>query len=344
MSYKEGDWVKITATGEYAEVLDRLDRDSLLVMIDEIEFPVLLEDVEEVVLDTEVPDKLSNSREKAAAKIKEIGLNVELDRGADKGLRVAMEPQYQSDGLIEYLYLSLINDSGWALKFDFRLIVDEEEDFKLSRILGGREQIQLTALYFEDINFSPRLEFDFTNPDPEAPSLQEFSYTHRPKGKHFVKGTSSMEGFDRPCYPVILCKQLPIDKKKALLSKAPKDAPKSKLDLEKFADADMMHPAYNRYLKVKAKEMVIDLHIEAINDKPKMLNNSQKLDFQLQYFRQQLLEAINGDYARMIVIHGVGSGKLKSAIFTVLRDYPEVVSFRNEYDGRFGHGASVIEL
>ncbi len=345
MGLNAGEWIRITATGEHAEIVDRLDRDSLLVVLDGIEFPVLIEDIEEVV-----PDHVSRgsdqkvTKAEVAERLLQTGLNTTLDRGKDKGLRVAMEPNYQSDGLIEYLYISLINDSGWALKFDFKLVIDEEVDFKINRVLGGREQIQLTALYFEDINFSPRLEFEFTNPDPEASSLQQFAFTHRPKGKHFLKDPSQPEGFDRPCYPVVLCKHLPEDKRKAILKKADKEAPKSKLDLSRYADADLMHPAFNNYLKVKAKEMVIDLHLEAIPDKPKNLSNRAKLDLQLEHFQQNLREAIREDYARMIVIHGVGSGKLKSEIFKVLRDYPEVKSFHNEFDPRFGHGASIIEL
>jgi dsDNA-specific endonuclease/ATPase MutS2 len=44
----------------------------------------------------------------------------------------------------------------------------------------------------------------------------------------------------------------------------------------------------------------------------------------------------------MIVIHGVGSGKLKDEIHEVLKTKKEVRYFINQYDARFGYGATEI--
>lgn len=46
--------------------------------------------------------------------------------------------------------------------------------------------------------------------------------------------------------------------------------------------------------------------------------------------------------ANLIVIHGVGKGKLKDEIHDILKTKRDVKSFINQYDGRFGYGATEI--
>jgi dsDNA-specific endonuclease/ATPase MutS2 len=42
------------------------------------------------------------------------------------------------------------------------------------------------------------------------------------------------------------------------------------------------------------------------------------------------------------VIHGIGEGKLRDEIHDILRLKKEVKSFVNQYDPRFGYGATEI--
>jgi dsDNA-specific endonuclease/ATPase MutS2 len=44
----------------------------------------------------------------------------------------------------------------------------------------------------------------------------------------------------------------------------------------------------------------------------------------------------------MVVIHGVGTGKLRDEIHEILRTKREVKSFINRYDPRYGYGATEI--
>jgi dsDNA-specific endonuclease/ATPase MutS2 len=44
----------------------------------------------------------------------------------------------------------------------------------------------------------------------------------------------------------------------------------------------------------------------------------------------------------MIVIHGIGSGKLKDEIHEILKYRKDVKSFVNQYDPRFGYGATEV--
>ncbi|MBK8471414.1 MAG: Smr/MutS family protein [Sphingobacteriales bacterium] len=55
-------------------------------------------------------------------------------------------------------------------------------------------------------------------------------------------------------------------------------------------------------------------------------------------------EAIRRREGIMVVIHGLGKSKLKQEIWKLLLEYTEVAHFDNDYDHRFGFGATLIEF
>ena len=46
----------------------------------------------------------------------------------------------------------------------------------------------------------------------------------------------------------------------------------------------------------------------------------------------------------MIVIHGLGKGKLRDEVHTILKQTPEVSRYKNEWSGRYGFGATEIRF
>ena len=46
----------------------------------------------------------------------------------------------------------------------------------------------------------------------------------------------------------------------------------------------------------------------------------------------------------MIVIHGLGKGKLREEVMRLLREYKEVAHFKNEYHPKYGFGATEISF
>jgi dsDNA-specific endonuclease/ATPase MutS2 len=96
----------------------------------------------------------------------------------------------------------------------------------------------------------------------------------------------------------------------------------------------------------KAKEhleqprSVIDLHIEKLTDNWHHLGNLQILGIQLKTFEKYYDLAIAHLQPSLIVIHGVGSGRLRDDIHELLKLRKEVKTFVNQYDPRFGYGAT----
>ena len=88
----------------------------------------------------------------------------------------------------------------------------------------------------------------------------------------------------------------------------------------------------------------VDLHIEKLMPEWKHLNNFEMLTLQLNTFEKYLDLAIAHHQHNLIVIHGVGTGKLKDEIHEILKGRREVRSFINRYDPRYGYGATEIFL
>lgn len=100
----------------------------------------------------------------------------------------------------------------------------------------------------------------------------------------------------------------------------------------------------NRHQLISAKNQFpsIDLHLHQLVDRTDGLSNHQKLDLQLTAFRRFLLDQESRRTKKMLVVHGVGTGRLKSEIQTIVAGIPGATM----HDANFslnGIGASWIE-
>jgi hypothetical protein len=87
---------------------------------------------------------------------------------------------------------------------------------------------------------------------------------------------------------------------------------------------------------------VVDLHIEKLTDEWKHLSNFEILTIQLKEFEKWYELAVAHRQPSLIVIHGIGRGTLRSEIHDILKTKKEVKTFINQYDPRFGYGATEI--
>lgn len=89
--------------------------------------------------------------------------------------------------------------------------------------------------------------------------------------------------------------------------------------------------------------MEIDLHLHQILDDERGMTAGEKLNYQLNYFERMLSKAIGDKKRKLVVIHGIGEGKLRGEIRRILKHYPGV----RYHDGdpkKYGSGATEILL
>lgn len=92
-------------------------------------------------------------------------------------------------------------------------------------------------------------------------------------------------------------------------------------------------------LAVKEKE--VDLHIEELVDSFKGWTNTQIIQHQIKQFQKELDQAISNNFYKITFIHGVGNGRLKQEIITILKNYSEL-SFQDASYKKYGFGATEV--
>ena len=89
-------------------------------------------------------------------------------------------------------------------------------------------------------------------------------------------------------------------------------------------------------------EIEVDLHIEELIETHKGMTNAHILDVQMANFKRELNIAIRKKVNKLIIIHGVGEGVLKSEIRRELYDcYPSIEHHDANYR-KYGYGATEI--
>lgn len=105
------------------------------------------------------------------------------------------------------------------------------------------------------------------------------------------------------------------------------------------------HHKINTEKKSKKDEVVleIDLHIEKLVKNFKHLTNFDILNIQVDTARHQLEFAIKNRIPKVVFIHGMGEGVLKTELDYLFGRYPEI-SFKEANYRKYGLGATEIYI
>ncbi len=95
--------------------------------------------------------------------------------------------------------------------------------------------------------------------------------------------------------------------------------------------------------KTPSEIIEVDLHIDELTDQAKNMGNYEMLQLQLKIFQQNLEKAIAEKAKKIVFIHGVGNGRLKQEITTILKGYSEV-SFHDGSYKNYGYGATEVVI
>lgn len=91
-------------------------------------------------------------------------------------------------------------------------------------------------------------------------------------------------------------------------------------------------------------EVEIDLHIEELIDSHRGMSNGEILSVQMANFKRELNVAIQRKAKKMVVIHGVGEGTLKSEIHLELYNHYPNMEYHDANYRKYGYGATEIIL
>jgi hypothetical protein len=350
MKYQVGDRVLVLHSDEEAEVVDIINDEMMLVDVGGVKFPVYMDQV-----DFPYFKRFTEKKMFPAKKEKQFVDDVRKEKPAKEArvedgvwltiLPVMITDEF-GDEIADLLKLHLVNRTNESYNFIYKQHFFGKPDFELKNSINPFEDFYLHDIAIADLNDSPSFDFEFSLLQPDLPAGALHSVS-----RHVKKMADYFET------SVKLKPKLLFAKIKELKEK--NQATFSQLLFEKYPDqiiedkvelSDAVKHKHRVYDATKAKQhmeparSVIDLHIEKLSDDWEHLSNYEMLSLQLKTFEKYFDLAFAHHQHSLIVIHGVGEGKLRDEIHDILRLKKEVKSFVNQYHHRFGYGATEIFL
>lgn len=336
MKYQVGDIVLILHSNEEARIVDIINDKMLMVDVKGVQFPVYKDQVDFPYFKRFTEKKMfPPKKEKTYIDDVRREKPVKEQKTAD-GLWLSFLPVMDldefGDEVVEELKIYLLNRTGTAYHFNYKLHFFGKPDFELKNTVHPFQDFYLHDIPFSDLNDSPSFDFDFSLVTPDKKKAGHYEASVKLKPKQLFTRIEKLREKNEATFQEKLFEEYP-DK--------PPDQPDT--GFEKLAAKG--YKIYNASQAKKHLEpprTVIDLHIEKLTDNWKKLSNYEMLQLQLKTFEKYYDLALAHHQPSLIVVHGVGEGVLRNEIHDILRLKKDVKSFVNQYHPSFGFGATEI--
>jgi len=336
MKFQQGDRVILLHSGEEGEIVDVIDRKMVMVDVNGVSFPVFIDQI-----DFPYFQRFTRKPEPSKEKPKTFIEDVKREKAPAKykvgdGIWLVFFPVFDKDvfddDIVEYFKLYLVNQTGLHLDFMYRLFLSGRVDFELKNEVLPLGDLYLHDVPFESLNDSPRFDFEFSLHVADRKKVPHAEASLKLKAKQVFLKIGETRARQEAHFSY------------RLLETYPDSVEEDRPDLSKLADAGFKvheHGRVNRQ-HLEPARTVVDLHIEKLTDAWKGLGKGEILDLQLKAFEKFYDLALMHHLPQLIVIHGLGTGKLRDEIHDILRHKKEVKSFVNQYHPSFGFGATEI--
>lgn len=335
MKFSIGDIVLLKRTGEEGRVVSIVNKEMIEVEVSGTHFPVFLDEVDHPYL------KWFTEQRKATkpANVRRIeDLPVEkpqkkLGHGVAAGFHLSFLPVFrfdEFDDVVDKLKTYFINQTAYHITLHYECLGQSGSLFSHKATLQPFDHFYLHDIPFDEMHHQPRFSWIIEQNNVLVPA-QALRDTLRIKPKKLFAFITKAQMENHPMFHVKLHDDFPFD----LNINEDKNIHAAKEAIVKIVDnvKQAKKPGYRHE---------IDLHIEALVDTTHGMTNFEMLSIQLNAFEDALEDAIRNHQLSLIVIHGVGKGKLKEEIHTLLKSVPEVDFFQSEWSPKYGYGATEV--
>lgn len=332
MKFSIGDIVLLKRTGEEGRVVSLVDKDMIEVEVSGTHFPVFLDEVDHPYLKWFTEKK--KSKPASVMHIDDVPVEKPkgLGHGVASGFHLSFLPVFRFDefeDVVDKLKTYFINQTPYQLILQYECSSQSGSLFSHTAELQPFSHFYLHDIPFDEMHAQPRFSWVIQqqHTKPKAGSLSD---TLRIKPKKLFEYINRIQQENNPMFHIKLADDFPV----------PTDAIFEKQEIKKESVRSIVSA-----LKTEKKERPrseVDLHIEQLVENTTGLSNYEMLTIQLEAFEDAMNEAIRNHQQSLIVIHGVGKGRLKEEIHTILKSVMEVEFFQHDWNPRYGYGATEI--
>lgn len=339
MKYQVGDEILVLQTNEEGRILEMLDNDMVIVEVRGVKFPIYMDQIDFPYFKRFTQKPVVEPKKKEKTYIDEIPVEKKTQTNTIKvedGVWLTLLPKYTldefGDDLVDYFRIYLVNHTRDPLHFYYQQEAKSATQFELKSEILPHKDIYLHDLDFSVLSDGLQFFIEFSLSDSDKKRAEFFETNLKLKPKQVFKKVEEMKDNNEPMLNYLLFDKYP-----------KKERVDSTMDLSSLSKA-----GFKVYNATKFKEhlppvrSVVDLHIEKIVDQPNGLDSFEILNLQLREFEKWYDIAVLNRQPNLIIIHGVGKGTLKDEIHQLLKNRKEVKHFVNQFDHRFGFGATEI--
>ena len=334
MKFQVGDKVILIHSNEQGEIIDIIDNKMVMVDVDGVKFPAYIDQIDFPYFKrfTEKKSEVPKSKKFVDnLKPEKPGSKFKLDSGVWLLFFPVFDKDVFDDDVVETLKIYLVNQTSDALKFKYLLRYQGDPEFDLKNEIASHSDFYLHDIPFEKLNDGPRFDFEFSLAKPDKIKSDYYEASMKLRARQVFTKIEELRAKQEASFSYLLFEQYP-------------DRPKEEsFDLGKLAASGYkIYDAKNFRSSLEPIRTVVDLHIEKLTDNWAKLSNLEMLDLQLKTFEKYYELAILHRQPMLIVVHGVGTGRLRDEIHDILRNKKEVKSFVSQFHPSFGYGATEI--
>ncbi len=337
MKYQLGDDIIVLHSNEEGKVIEIMNDKMVMIEVRGVKFPAYTDQIDfpyfhRFTKKTVVPEKKKPKQYiDQLPKEKQPQTNIQ----AAAGVWLSFIPKFTmdefNDEVVELFKLYLINRTPAGYNFIYKQQFFGKTDFELKGEVPGGKDFYLHDVSFESLNDGPSFDFEFSLITPEKKKAEYFETGVKVKAKQMFKKIEEIKETNQPTisYP--------------LFAAYPDKTADNAIELSPLAAKGIkIYDAAKVRQNLPPARTIIDLHMEKLIDDWQHMSNLEILGLQLSEFDKWYELAIAHRQPQLVVIHGVGSGRLKEEIHEILKTKKEVKYFVNQYDPRFGYGATEI--
>jgi hypothetical protein len=336
MKFQVGDRVLILHSEEEGEVVDIINNKMVMVDVRGVKFPAYIDQLDFPYFKRFTEKKIVPAPKKSKRFIEDVPKEKKIEKDkSQSGIWLTFIPVVDTDEfgdeIVEELKIHLVNRTDTAYKFEYALEYAGKPEFELKNDIAPHHDFYIHDMPFENMNDSPSFNLIFSLQKPDKKKAESFETTLKLKPKQVFTRIQEIR-----------------QKGEATFSYKLLDAYPDRPVEDKFEMSPLLKKGYKVYAASSARQHLeppkyeLDLHIEKLMPDHARLSAFEKLTVQLQTLEKYLDLAVAHHLPSMIVIHGVGTGKLRDEIHEILRVRRDVKSFINRYHPAYGYGATEV--
>lgn len=333
MKFQPGDNIIVRLTDEAGKVVEVMNEKMVMIEVKGVKFPAYIDQID-------FPYFKMFTEKRKADKRKVFIDNVQKEKFIPKkkegnGVKLSFFPVFDKDifddDTVEKFKLYLVNQDETAYTFTYNLMIGGESNFRLKNTIEPLSDFYIHDVEFEALSDSPRFDFEFSLKEADKKKATHYEASLKLKAKQLFKKIEEIQVKNEPGFSYVLFENYP-DR-----------VEEEKLDLGRLGNSGYrIYDASKIRHHLEPARSVVDLHIEKLTDNWKHLSNFEILSLQLKAFEKYYNLAVAHYQPSLIIIHGVGEGRLRDEVHDILRLKKEVKSFVNQYHQSYGYGATEI--